>query len=115
MEPSDQQRSTAARKRARIIMKVRCGLMTAAEAAQQLGVSRKTYYKWEQRGLAGLLNGLCEKKAGRPTKPAPEESALEKQLTETLRENQLLRQKLILKDLIYDIENRSGSDRTKKK
>ena len=40
-KPQDQ-----ARLRAQLIMKVRCGLMTAAEAAKQLGVSRKTYYKW---------------------------------------------------------------------
>ena len=32
--------------RAEMIMKVRCGLMTAAQAAARLGVSRKTYYKW---------------------------------------------------------------------
>lgn len=32
-------------------MKVRCGLMTARQAAKQLGVSSKTFYKWEQRGL----------------------------------------------------------------
>ena len=41
--PSTQQ---MARLRAELIMKVRCGLMTAAEAARQLGVSRKTFYKW---------------------------------------------------------------------
>jgi excisionase family DNA binding protein len=40
-----------ARLRAEVIMKVRCGLMTAQQAAEYLGVSRKTYYKWEQRGL----------------------------------------------------------------
>ena len=33
-----------ARLRAEVIMKVRCGLMTAQQAAEQLGVSRKTYY-----------------------------------------------------------------------
>lgn len=116
MERSENNRSAAARKRAQIIMKVRCGLMTAAEAAKQLGVSRKTYYRWEQRGLEGMLNGVCEHKAGRPPKPAdPAQSALQKQMDETLRENQLLRQKLILKDLIYEIELQSGSDRAKKK
>ncbi len=34
---------TKAMERAQLIMKVRCGLMTAAAAAAQLGVSRKTY------------------------------------------------------------------------
>jgi transposase len=107
--------SKQALKRAELIMKVRCGLLTASQAAQQLGVSRKTYYKWEQRGLAGLLDGVSEKRAGRPEKTAPQESTVEKQLSDILRENELLRQKLILKDLISGIEVRSGSDRTKKK
>ena len=50
--PSSQQ---TARRRAEVIMKVRCGLMSASQAANLLGISRKTYYKWEQRGLAALL------------------------------------------------------------
>lgn len=96
-------------------MKVRCGLMTASQAAQQLGVSRKTYYRWERRGLAGLLDGVSTKRAGRPEKTIPAELPLEKQLAETLRENELLKQKLILKDLVSGIGVRSGKDRTKKK
>ena len=35
-----------ARSRAELIMKVRCGLISAQQAAERLGVSRKTYYKW---------------------------------------------------------------------
>lgn len=108
-------RQAGARKRAEVIMKVRCGLMTASQAAQQLGVSRKTYYRWERRGLAGLLDGVSAKRAGRPEKTTSAESPLEKQLAETLRENQLLKQKLILKDLVSGIGVRSGKDRTKKK
>jgi transposase len=55
-----------ARLRAEVIMKVRCGLITAAQAAERLGVSRKTYYKWEQRGLAALLDGVADQSSGRP-------------------------------------------------
>jgi transposase len=106
-------RAATARKKAEVIMKVRCGLMTASQAAEALGVSRKTYYQWERRGLSGLLEAVSEKKAGRPEKTESRASPLEQKLTETLRENQLLKQKLILKDLIADIE--TGSDRTKKK
>ena len=54
-----------ARRRAELIMKVRCGILTAKQAAAQLGVSRKTNYKWEQRGLAALLAGLDDQQAGR--------------------------------------------------
>ena len=54
------------RHRAEVIMKVRCGLMTATQAAKELGISRKTYYKWEQRGLEALLGGLEDQPSGRP-------------------------------------------------
>jgi DNA-binding XRE family transcriptional regulator len=59
-----------ARQRAEVIMKVRCGLMSASQAATLLGVSRKTYYKWEQRGLAALLGSLEDQHPGRPAQPA---------------------------------------------
>lgn len=105
-----------ARQRAQLIMKVRCGLMTASQAAAQLGVSRKTYYKWEQRGLAALLDGLSDQEPGRPEKPDDTaEKILEKQLSQLKRENQLLEQKMILKDLAADFNLRSKTDRKKKK
>lgn len=105
-----------ARLRAQLIMKVRCGLMTAAEAARQLGVSRKTYYKWEQRGLSALLDSLSDQAPGRPEKESnPNEAVLEKQLADLTRDNELLEQKLILKDLAADFHIRSAKDRAKKK
>lgn len=60
---------TRARQRAELILKVRSGLMTATEAAQELGVSRKTYYKWEKRALEAMLEGLSERNSGRPPPP----------------------------------------------
>ncbi len=90
--------------------------MTASEAAAQLGVSRKTYYKWEQRGLSALLDGLSDQDPGRPEKPGnPAEAVLEKQLAELRQENRFLEQKMILKDLAADFDIRSKKDRTKKK
>ena len=115
MASSPKRDDRSARQKAEVIMKVRCGLMTASQGAQELGVSRKTYYRWERRGLSGLLDGLCEKKAGRPENPTSRASPLERQLAQTLRENALLKQKLILKDLMSDIGVESGSDRAKKK
>ena len=37
------------RQRAQLIMQVQNGLLSAQEAARQLRISRKTYYKWERR------------------------------------------------------------------
>jgi transposase len=97
-------------------MKVRCGLMAAAEAARQLGVSRKTYYKWEQRGLSALLDGLSDQPPGRPEKEdAPARAMFKRQMVDLRRENGLLEQKLILKDIAFDLRIRSGNDRKKKK
>ena len=59
-------------------MKVRCGLMKATEAAALLGVSRKTYYKWEQRALAAMIKALGNREAGRPSLPIdPDKQALQ--------------------------------------
>ena len=111
-----QNKTTQAMLRAQLIMKVRCGLMTAAEAAKQLGVSRKTYYKWEQRGLAALLNGLSDQDPGRPEKLGDSAgAALENQLAQLRQQNQLLEQKMILKDLAAEFHIRSQTDRAKKK
>ena len=46
-------------------MKIRCGLITARQAAKQLGVSPKTFYKWEQRGLSALLKSVTDQHPGR--------------------------------------------------
>jgi DNA-binding XRE family transcriptional regulator len=65
-QPSSRQ---TARLRAEMIMKVRCGLLTARQAADRMGVSRKTFYKWEQRGLNALLDSVTDQPPGRPSLP----------------------------------------------
>ncbi len=105
------------RLRAEMIMKVRCGLMTAKQAADRLGVSRKTYYKWEQRGLNALLDGVAEKDPGRPAQPCDENcQALEKQLAVAMTQIELLNHKLELKDVLLELRlPKAGCDRAKKK
>ena len=112
--PSGQQ---ATRMRAEMIMKVRCGMMTAQEAADRLGVSRKTYYKWEQRGLNALLEGVSDQSPGRPALPSDDHlRALEKQLSEAMTQIDLLNHKLELKDVLMGLKlPTTGSDRAKKK
>lgn len=105
-----------ARHRAEVIMKARCGLMNASQAAAQLGVSRKTYYKWEQRGLSALLTGLEDQPPGRPCQPVNrQKQALEKQLEQAHRDNALLKHKVELKDVLTDLKLDPGMERTKKK
>jgi transposase len=68
-----------ARQRALVILQVRSGLLTAKEGAKLLGVSRKTYYEWEERSLKAMALALENRPAGRPPVPVDEEK-------ETLRE-----------------------------
>jgi len=98
-------------------MKVRCGLMTATQAAKLLGISRKTYYKWEQRGLAALLDGLQDQTAGRPEteQEATREAEIERQLAELKRENELLNRKMEIRELAHQIQLKAGQDGAKKK
>lgn len=64
-----------------MIVKVRAGLLTAQAAADALGVSRKTYYEWEKKGLQGMLGQLEDQEPGRPPSgSSPQEQALAKQV-----------------------------------
>ena len=97
-------------------MKVRCGLMSASQAAEQLGISRKSYYKWEQRALSAMLSGLTDQPRGRPSQPVDtKKQALEEQLQQLRRDNELLKHKMALKDVLTDLKLEPGMDRTKKK
>ena len=72
-----------ARRRAELIVQVRSGLVSAKEAAQRLGISRKTYYKWEQRALAAMVTALGARPGGRPPRAVDKEKvALQEQVTE---------------------------------
>ena len=105
-----------ARLRAEVIMKVRCGLLTAQQAAEQLGVSRKTYYQWEERGLSALLSSLADKASGRPSQPVDsEKQALQRQLEQAHRECAILQHKMALKDVLFDLKLTPGISRAEKK
>ncbi len=62
-----------------VILRVRSGALTAKEGAQQLGISRKTYYEWEEKSLKAMALALENHPPGRPSVPVDEEK-------ETLRE-----------------------------
>jgi transposase len=81
--------------RAAVILKVRSGLITAKEGAKLLGLSRKSYFQWEERGLRGMLSALEEKAPGRPGKTRDEErEALLKHVVE-LEERLLVAEKTL--------------------
>lgn len=83
------------------IVQVQSGVLTATEAARRLGVSRKTYYKRENRALAGLMKGLQDRESGRPgTAPDPEKQQLLKTVAELQRQNELLQQRLRIREVL---------------
>lgn len=94
------------RKRAEIIMQVRSGFITATRGAALLGVSRKTYYKWENRAFQGMLNELEQKDPGRPETPEHDitETELKNRIKELEEEKQLLEKQMELKDMVYQIK-----------
>ena len=103
-KPSTRQQALA-RQRAQLIMPVRSGLLSAQEAARQLGISRKTYYKWERRALAAMVEALGNREPGRPPLLLdPEKQALERQAQElqakleVLEQREQIRQRLELLD-----------------
>ena len=55
-----------ARQRALVILQVRSGALMAKEGAERLGISRKTYYEWEERSLKAMALALENRPAGRP-------------------------------------------------
>jgi len=62
-----------ARDRALVILQVRSGALTAKQGARLLGVSRKTYYEWEEKSLKAMALALENRSSGRPPAPVDEE------------------------------------------
>lgn len=77
------QQQALARQRAQLIMQVRSGVLSVQEAARQLRISRKTYYKWERRALEAMIEALGNREAGRPSLPIdPDKQVLQCQTRE---------------------------------
>lgn len=87
--------------RAALILQVRAGQLTAEQAARQLGVSRQTYYKWEQRALQALLTALEDQPTGRPRGESdPEKEALQTRVQQLEEQVQLFQEREELRELI---------------
>ena len=100
MKPK-QPREQEIRLRAEMMVQVRSGTMTAAAAARRLGMSRKTYYKWERRALAGMMGALGKRPVGRPPAPVDEEKArLLGEIGQLRRQLLLVEQRLAVQELV---------------
>jgi transposase len=92
-----------ARERALVILQVRSGALTAKEGAKRLGVSRKTYYEWEEKSLRAMALALENRIAGRPPAPTDEEK---ERLRERIRE---LEKKLDLAEKAIEVKELLGA------
>jgi transposase len=110
MEESGKQRTRdkeqeLARERALVILRVRSGAMTAKQGAQALGVSRKTYYQWEDRALKAMALALENRVAGRPCVSTDEEKeTLRQRIRELEKKLDLAEKTLEVKELLAAYE-----------
>src|SRR4030042_3485588 len=90
-----------ARERALVILRVRSGALTAKHGAQDLGVSRKTYYEWEDRALKAMALALENRVAGRPCVFTDEEKQrLRQRIRELEKKLDLAEKALEVKDVL---------------
>jgi transposase len=107
-----------ARERALVILQVRSGMLTAREGAQRLGVSRKTYYEWEERALQAMALALENRAVGRPPGALDEEKEeLRRQIRELEKRLDLAEKTIEVKELLaaYDSFKEVGSKKNRTK
>jgi len=100
-----EQNKKLARERALVILQVRSGVLTALEGAKLLGVSRKTYYEWEEKSLKAMALALENRPSGRPPLPAdPEKEALRERIRELEKKLYLAEKAIEVKELLAPYE-----------
>jgi len=107
-----------ARERAAVILEVRSGKLTATEGAERFGVSRKTYYEWEDRALKAMALALENHSPGRP--PAPldaEKEELQRRVVDLEKRLYLAEKTIEVKDLLsaYDLHEAKKNQKKKQK
>ena len=105
-----------ARERALVILQVRSGALTAKQGAKLLGVSRKTYYEWEEKSLKAMALALENRPPGRP--PAlmdPEKETLRERIQELEKKLDLAEKTIEVKELLgaYEEFRHKGSKKNR--
>src|SRR3974390_3281071 len=107
---------TPSQLRASLILQVRAGQLTAQQAAQQLGISRQAFYKWDRRALKALLNALQDQPPGRPKGTTdPEKEQLQSRVEQLERQVRLYEQREELRKLLKQMEPPGGPGGSTKK
>jgi transposase len=105
-----------ARERAAIILQVRSGALTATEGAERLGISRKTYYEWEDRALQAMALALENHSPGRPSVPLDaEKEELQRKVLDLEKKLFLAEKTIEVKDLLSAFDLHEAKKNQKKK
>lgn len=113
---SKNQQQAQARERVSVILQVLNKQLAASEAAKRLGVSRKTYYKWEKRFLSGGLEAVADRSVGRPQKKVDQEKEeLKKQLEQKEKEVTVLQQTLRIREVLPKLAGENASRQESRK
>jgi transposase len=103
-----------ARERALVILQVRSGALTAKQGAKLLGVSRKTYYEWEEKSLKAMALALENRPSGRPPLPVdPGKEALRERIQELEKKLDLAKKTIEVKELLGAYEEFREGDSKK--
>ena len=90
-----------AQMRMNVIMRVQNREITATQGAEELGISRKTYYEWENRALLSLHKTLSDRPAGRPEKEFnPYVEELENKIKNLSQQVLMLEQEREIRDIL---------------
>jgi transposase len=107
-----------ARERAAIILQVRSGALTATEGAERLGISRKTYYEWEDRALQAMALALENHAPGRPpVPPDAEKEELQSKVRDLEKRLYLAEKTIKAKELLspYDLHEAKKNEKEEQK
>jgi transposase len=105
-----------ARERALVILQVHGGTLTAKQGAQLLGVSRKTYYEWEEKSLKAMALALENRPPGRPpVLMDPEKEALRERVRELEKKLDRAEKTIEVKELLgaYEEFRHKGSKKNR--
>lgn len=90
--------------RMQVILAHLAGQFNATEAAQVLGISRKTFYEWLNRARAGMQAALEDRPTGRPAQPVdPQQEALQAQIDRLTKERCILEGRLRIQEAIRQV------------
>ena len=104
------------RLRAQTLLDVLADRITATQAADRLGISRKTWHEWQQRGLEAMLEAMADRPTGRPPKERDsEKESMLKELLERDRKIADLEQSRRIQRLLNPPQPRQQAGDTKKK